>query len=154
MRRLSVWVQRPELEPPIEVDSLRAISLACDDHGRWRGSALFIYENEGWTVFEDLSGHYSGIPAESWLAFAGRDEFVFVGYNDAIEYSELIVIQNGAVIREFPDYRQTPGKKDKGQMPDESKFPIKSWVDVASMVDVGEIAYSEAGWLWLHKMPA
>ena len=65
-----------ELAPATEVSSLEAVDLAVEN-GVWRGGAKFVYENDGWTVFEDLSGHLGGRSAASWLEFAGDDDFVF-----------------------------------------------------------------------------
>src|SRR4030095_1597783 len=101
MTRFASWFGLPELEPPKVVSLSDSVDLECDENGHWRGAALYVYENGGWTVFEDLSGHCGSIPADSWLSFAESDDFVFAGYNDAIGYGELIVIENGTVVREF-----------------------------------------------------
>lgn len=42
----------------------QAVSHCIDEKKQWKGSCLFVYENKGWTVFEDLSGFYAGMPAK------------------------------------------------------------------------------------------
>jgi hypothetical protein len=88
MERFRSWCGYPELEPPKLVPSLQAVAAACDENGHWRGAALYVYENSGWTVFEDLSGQADGIPADSWLSFAESDDFVSAGYNHSNPLSE------------------------------------------------------------------
>jgi hypothetical protein len=152
MRRFSDWMKLPELVPPVEVDSLRAIEMACDEAGRWKGCALFVYENQGWTVFEDLTGMFSARDSKEWITFAGNHDFVFAGYNDAIGYGELIVIKARQVIREFfEDLNSGEESRDYGLLPVEGSKPIQSWVDVAAYVDQDSIAYAEKGELWLLR---
>jgi hypothetical protein len=150
MLRLASWLDSPELEPPREVRLSDAVTFACDNNGHWRGSALYIYNNDGWTVFEDLSGHFSSIPADSWLTFAQSDNFVFAGYNDAIGYGELIVIEGGAVVREFPHGADNPDVKvNRGQLDGNPIESIETWIQAARFVD-DDVIFSEHGLLWLH----
>ena len=155
MQRLLTWSQRPELAPPVEVELLHAVELACDDQGQWRGCALFVYENREWTVFEDLTGCFSALPSEDWLRFAQEDDFLLAGYNDAIPYGELIAIQDGKVLREFFEDRQDPkDNRNKGYIPLENTQPIQSWIEVGTLVDEDHIVGAEQGWLWLLKQTA
>ena len=94
MSRLSAWVSSPELEPPRDIALSEAVSLASDESGNWRGSTLYLYHKEGWTIFEVLSGHFGSLPAATWKLFAQNDSFVFAGYNDAIGYGELTFFEN------------------------------------------------------------
>ncbi|HKA21306.1 MAG TPA: hypothetical protein VKN18_23720 [Blastocatellia bacterium] len=155
MVRFASWFGLPELEPPKVVPLLDAVDAACDENGQWRGSALYVYENSGWTVFEDLSGHCGSIPADSWLSFAESDDFVFAGYNDAISYGELIVIENGTVVREFLyDADNAEVNVNRGELTGSPIEPMESWIEAASFVDDDDLAYSENGLLWLHGKPA
>jgi hypothetical protein len=151
MERFDSWIGLPELEPPKVVTLLKSVDEACDENGHWRGSALYVYEKDGWTVFEDLSGHCGSIPADSWLSFAESDEFVFAGYNDAIGYGELIVIENGTVVREFLYDSDNPEVNiNRGELTGSSVEPMKSWVEAARFVDDDDLTFSENGLLWLH----
>src|SRR5688572_10113857 len=120
LARYADWCKTPELEPPREISYSDAVTFAVDDRGNWRGAALYLYHNNGWTVFEDLSGHHSWIPAESWLKLAQSDDLVVAGYNDSICCGELTVIQRGEVVREFrfdqddPESNVDRGRFDAG----------------------------------------
>lgn len=152
MERLGSWLERPELEPPKMVALSDAVTLACDANGNWRGPALYIYERDGWTVFEDFSGRLSSIPADSWLKFAGNDDFVLAGYNDAIGCGELIVIEKGAVVREFLYYADDAEENvDRGKLAQPGYEPLETWIEVASFVDDDELIFSERGLLWIHQ---
>src|SRR5574341_466717 len=149
-RRLCDWLGKQPLEPPVETDSINSVALACDSQGHWRGCALFVYQKEGWTIFEDLSGCLSFVPIQQWLSFAGRDEFFLAGYNDAILVAELIVISDGTVLREFREDVESPEvNMNIGKLPGEDSKPIRSWVEVASIVDDDKLAFSKKGWLWI-----
>ena len=151
MSRFSSWLGLPELEPPRAVDLSEAVSLACDEVGTWRGSALYLYHNDEWTVFEDLSGHLGSIRANSWQSFAQNDSFVFAGYNDAIGYGELTVIDNGTIVREFLFDAENPSVNvNYGNLNDNSIEPMTTWVEAATFVDEDTILFSERGLLWLH----
>ena len=154
MARFAKWLgYLPELAPPREVSLADSVDLACDDDDQWLGAALYIYENDGWTVFEDLSGHRGSIPADSWLSFAESDDFVFAGYNDAIEYGELIVIENGTVVREFLfDADDPDANVNRGVLAGNLIEPLKTWIEVAHFVDDDDLAFSEKGLLWIHKV--
>jgi hypothetical protein len=152
MARFASWFHLPELEPPRVVSLSDAVDSACDENGRWRGSALYVYENGDWTVFEDLSGHCGSISADSWLSFAEYDAFIFAGYNDAISYGELIVIENGVVVREFLYDADNPEVNvNRGELTSSSVEPMESWIEAASFVDDDDLAFSENGLLWLHR---
>lgn len=151
-KRLRQWWDVPEPDEYIETDSTSAVALACTEDGRWRGGAIFFYENQGWSVFEDLSGGFGFIPAESWLEFAQNDALVVAGYNDSVPYSELIVIEHGAVVRDFVDYPDEPElNRNSGKLPQEDSKPVCDWVEVASFVDDDPLAFSETGWLWVNE---
>jgi hypothetical protein len=149
MERFSSHINPHELEPPTEVTLSNSVARSVDSNGHWRGGAKFIYEKDGWTIFEDLSGHLGGLSGESWLDFAGDSDFVFAGYNDAIGYGELIVIQSGAVVREFfCDTENRACNLDAGMLPEVD--PLKTWIEVARFVDDDSIVFAEKGLLCIH----
>lgn len=150
--RFARWLLSPELEPPKEVSLMDSVTLACDESGQWRGASLYFYEKNGWTVFEDLSGHFTGVPAEHWMEFAQLNDFVLAGYNDAIGCAELIVISNGGIIREFLDDADDPEVGVNIGLYEASGIePIENWTDVARFVDNDDLIFSDRGWLWVFK---
>lgn len=138
--RLERWNGKAFFERK-QVEYSEAVDESLDENGQWKGSCLYAYEEEGWSVFEDLSGFYSSIPGQSWLALAENDDFVFAGYNDAMPYGEMIVIGGGEVLKEFWDY---PVENDLVILGDE--YPeIESWEDVIDFIEEDDIIYSEEG---------
>ena len=119
-----------------------AVDYCIDENKQWKGSCLFVYENKGWTIFEDLSGFYAGVSASQWQKFAQQDDFVAAGYNDAIVYGELVIITAGVVEKEFlSDWQMPEDNRNNGD-----KFPeIQEWTDAADFVDNDEILYAEQG---------
>ena len=149
MERFSKFVNSNELEPPREVSLSAAVTQSVDSNGNWLGGAKYVYHKDGWTVFEDLSGHLGACSANSWLDFAGDSEFVFAGYNDAISYGELIVIRDRSVLREFIHDAENPDENtDTGSCPDVGT--LKTWIEVARFVDDDDLAFSDTGLLWIH----
>lgn len=119
-----------------------AVDVSVDENGQWKGNCLYMYENGGWTVFEDLSGGFAGVSAEKWLEFAGVHDFVSAGYNDSIPYAELVVITGGAVRKEFLDIPDEPESNvNMGDMYPE----VASWEDAAAFVDDDDLVYSDSG---------
>jgi hypothetical protein len=150
--RFQAWFDRSLQEEPIQTDSVDSVKLACDSDGHWRGPALLIYQTEDWTVFEDLVGGLSSVPATEWLKFAKLDEFFLAGYNDAIPYGELIVINQGLVLREFLNVPGEPAENvNIGHLPQEEFEPIQSWVEVANIIDKDDLPYHGSGWLWIFS---
>ena len=144
VERLCKWTGKVPKES-IETSYRDAVSSACKD-GQWKGRAVYVYDNEGWTVFEDLSGGFTEIPAEDWLRFAGKESLVVAGYNDALIVAELIVIENDTIVRDFFEYIDDPESyRNIGALPFESEHPIKSWVGVAGFVDDDAIVFSDKG---------
>lgn len=126
----------------IETRYSQAVRVCIDEKGQWKGQCLYVYERDGWTIFEDLSGAYSFIETDSWLEFADNNEFLLAGYNDAIIYAELLAITDGKVTKHFLECDDCPEENvNEGEgIPD-----IENWVDVASYVDEDELIYSEKG---------
>ena len=151
LSRFSQWIGMPELEPPKKVRSSKSVDEACKD-GEWRSSvAVFVYESHGWTVFDELTGPFASLSADRWLALAGTDELVVAGYNDAVPYGQLIVVQAGKVMREFLDDEQEPEQNvNRGRLPLEKVAPINDWTGAALFVDEDDIAQMpNEGLLWM-----
>ncbi len=146
--RLLTCLDLSEIQEPVKMDVKEAIDKAVED-GIWKEIPLYFYENESWTVFEDLSGWFSGLSSKEWLKFAEENEFVLAGYNDAISYGQLIVIKNGKLIRDFLyDEQQTQDNVNFGNLEYETDSPINNWIDAASFVDKDELAFSKDGYFW------
>lgn len=153
--RLAEWRGFPELRDLTKTDSVKAVDLACDEQGQWRGAALYFYEHDGWSAFQDLSGGFGFIAADEWLKFAQNDSLVVAGYNDAICEGELIVIEHGKIVRDFVECPDVPEEnRNSGRLPQEDDKPISSWIEVASFVDEDPLAFSEEGWLWVNDPAA
>ena len=151
MHRFGQWIGMAELRPPESIAWNKVIDAACRN-GDWRCKAvLFIYESGKWTVFDDQSGYLSTRTPDEWLALAGHDELVFVGYNDSIPSGHLIAIDQGQVVREFLDDTANPqSHANRGQLDFEALNPIKDWIGAASFVDDDEIFSSpDYGLLWM-----
>ena len=141
IERLCNWDGRAVKET-IETSFSNAVSVSLNEAGQWKGSCLYVYENDGWTVFEDLSGGYCAIPAMSWLEFAKKDNLVVAGYNDAILYGEMVVIADGVIQKEFFEDINMPDEKiNTGETFEE----INSWEDVAEYVDDDSLVFSDNG---------
>ncbi len=151
LARFAEWVALPVLGPPKKLKWNNVVDMACKD-GVWRSLvAVFIYESGEWTIFTDQTGHLASFSAAQWQSFAGRDEFVFAGYNDTIPYAQLIVIRDGRVAREFLDDQQDPRLNvNRGKLEFERESPIKDWITAASFVDGDDIvSYPDYGLLWM-----
>lgn len=141
IERLCKWNQE-EPKERIETEFSQAVDVCLDENGEWKGACLYVYENDGWTIFEDLSGGYSAIPAEEWKEFAKKDDLIVVGYNDAIIYAEMVVISNGIILKEFMEDRDNPEEDvNKGDSPE----GIASWIDIAEFMEEDELVFSDQG---------
>ena len=151
LARFAEWVGLPALGPPKELKWNEVVDAACQD-GAWRSLvAVYVYQSGEWTVFADQTGHLASFSADQWRSFAGRNEFVFAGYNDTVPYGQLTVIQNGNIVREFLDDQQDPGQNvNRGRLDSEKKYPIKDWITAASFVDEDPIVSEpDTGLLWM-----
>lgn len=141
VKRLCIW-NGSSFKERIETDYSKAVDVSLNESGQWKGGCLYTYENDGWTVFEDLSGGYSFIDPEHWKKFAGTDELVFAGYNDAMLYAEMIVIENGSLTKYFVECADIP---EENVNEGDGVPGIDSWIDVASFVDSDDLIYSDTG---------
>lgn len=151
LQRFAVWHQLSEIGPLVPTVIESATDLACNDNGAWRGNVVFVSEIAGWTLFQDLSGCLGGIPAESWLTFAGTDDLVVAAYNDAIPYGELVMISAGTVVREFLHDPTCPEDNINNGTSNSDFEPLLTWVEVADFVDADDSGFCEAGWLWVYR---
>ena len=141
VKRLCAWTGS-DYKEKIDTNYSKAVDVSLNENGQWKGACLYVYENDDWTVFEDLSGGYGFIEAEEWLKFAKNDEFVLAGYNDAIICAEMIVISNGVVTKNFIESDDIPEDNiNEGDGVED----IEDWTDVASFVDDDEFVYSDEG---------
>lgn len=150
MKRFSKWHASKELAKPKRVQDSKAVSLAVNKKGEWRGSALFVYDSDGWTVFQDLSGHISSIASPKWLTFAQKDAFLLAGYNDAIGYGRLLAIEGGKIVKDFLEDEDADELINEGK---EKRWKaIKSWTDVNDYIDEDSRAHADKGFLWMHAV--
>ena len=151
----SAWLDLPELEPPRMVSWDGALDAAIED-GDWRSTAFFLYESDGWTMFEYMTGYLGTKTTHDWLRLAAQDFLVFAGYNDAVPYAELIVVLHGQVVREFRDDEQDPSQNvNRGRLDFEGASPIDRWVEAAAFVDRDELAVlPEQGMLIMFHIAA
>lgn len=151
LKRFAEWIEFPQVGPPQEVRESDAVRMACANDA-WKSIvAVFVYEYDGWSVFEDFTGYLASLAADRWSALAGQEELVFAGYNDTVPYGQLIVVHSGRVIREFLDDQQDPQDNvNRGELAFEQQSPIKNWIDVAAFVDDDVYATSpNKGLLWM-----
>jgi hypothetical protein len=151
--RYGRWMRVPEVAPRRLVRERDAIDLALADE-EWLGLAVFIYASGPWTVIEELSGGLSERPAENWLELADGGDLVYAGYNDAIPYAQLIVVERGRLVREFLQDDQDPSQDvNVGRLPGEAGEPLETWIDGARWVEEDELQLTrpEQGWLWIHR---
>lgn len=139
--RLEKWQKR--IFEKKQAKSSDAVDFCLDDMGKWKkGACLFAYENDKWTVFEDLKGSYSDFEGEDWLLFAMNNSLIFAGYNDAVLYGRLVVIEDGKLVKDFfEDFDNSDFNHNDGTAYKE----IKSWTDVASFIEDDALAFSDEG---------
>jgi hypothetical protein len=116
--------------------------------------AVFVYSSGPWTVFEELSGGLALRSAESWLELAQGGDLVYAGYNDTVPYAQLIMIEQGRLIRQYlQDEQDSSADVDFGRLPEEAKEPFGDWIDVMGWVEADEdkLVRPEKGWLWIHR---
>ncbi|MGA3602041.1 hypothetical protein [Lysinibacillus agricola] len=109
----------------------------CDWIDEEIDQSVHIEEREdGWTYFVDLEGEaFFGLTNESWLELA-MDNSVTYAYYDEDFNAELIVIENGKLIREFSLYEDEPDANvNFGTFEYEKNSPIEVWNDVATFLE-------------------
>ena len=153
MARYGRWIGVPEVKPRQLVPERNAVDLALAD-GEWIGLAVLIYASGPWTVIEEISGGLSERPVESWLELAEGGDLVYAGFNDAVPYAQLVVIEHGRLVREFLQDEQDPSQDTNvGQLEEEAVKRFETWSDGARWVEEDEekLTRPEKGWLWIHE---
>lgn len=146
IERLVKWNNKNYKER-IECDDRDVIGYSVDENNEWKGDCLFCYENDGWTIFEDLSGGYSEIDGKAWSGYAQDNDFIFAGSNDAIPYAEMVVIENGVIKVEFRDDPNDPDFCKNVYSANNVVGELETWADVEActmddrlvMADRGEL---------------
>ena len=141
VERLCIW-NGSDCKEWIETGLSDAVDVSLNENGTWKGTCLYVYEKDGWTIFEDLSGSYSFLEPDEWKKLAAKDELVYAGYNDAIIYAEMVKIQNSTVTKYFLEWFDAP---EENTNEGDGIADIENWTDVASFVDNDELAYSDHG---------
>jgi hypothetical protein len=153
MARYARWIGQPELGRPRLVPERDKIDLALK-HGDWVGLAVFVYAADPWTVIEELSGGLALQSTESWLELAQGGDLVYAGYNDTIPYAQLVIIEQGRLIRQYlQDEQDSSEDVDLGRLPEEAKEPFGNWIDAMAWVEADEdkLRRPSQGWLWIHQ---
>ena len=151
--RYARWIGTAEVQPARLVPEGQKIDLALVDD-EWAGLAVFIYPSTSWTVIEELSGGLAPRSPDSWLELAQGGDLIYAGYNDTVPYAELIVVEQGKLVRRFLQDEQDPSEDvNEGRLPEEAKEPFEDWPDVAAWVDTDadKLDPVEQGWLWIHE---
>jgi len=153
MARYGRWIGAPELGPRRLVRERDKIDLAIAD-GDWLGLAVYIYPSGPWTVFEEISGGLGTRSAADWLTLAEGGDLVYAAFNDTVPYAEVLVVENGRLVRHFLQDEQEPSTNvDVGRLPEEAEEPFEDWIQVMGWVEEDEEkrARGEEGWLWIHQ---
>ena len=151
LRRFASWQRLSEVGPLVPTTAVNATELACDERGQWRGQAVLVSEVADWSLFSDLTGGLGAITAASWLAFAGADDLVFAGYNDAIGYGAIVTITGGVVLQEILFDAAAPTANVYVDRRSGERAPIKDWIGVAAFVDDDDLGFCDQGVLWIYK---
>ena len=151
--RYGRWIGTPEVASRRLVRERDAIDLALASE-EWLGLAVFVYASGPWTVIEELSGGLSERPVKSWLELAEGGDLVYAGYNDAIPYAQLVVVERGRLVREFlHDEQDSSHDMNVGRLAEEGGERLETWIDGARWVEEDELKLTrpEQGWLWIHR---
>jgi hypothetical protein len=151
--RYGRWIGAPEVAPRRLVREREAVDLALADD-EWLRLVVFVYASGPWTVIEELSGGLSERPVESWLELADGGDLVYAGYNDAVPYAQLIVVERGRLVREFLQDEQDPSQDvNVGRLPEEAGERLETWIDGVRWAEEDELRLTrpEQGWLWIHR---
>lgn len=146
LERLCKYMEGKTYSEKIESSSDKIVQVSVNDQGIWKGSVLYTYENNGWTIFEDISGSYFSIPANAWLNFAQNDDLIVAGYNDTDIYGEYIEIKGGKVIKEYLEIIDYPEENiNSGSCEHE----INNLTDIVNFIDSDVLVFSETGTIYI-----
>ncbi|AWB44666.1 hypothetical protein DCC85_10815 [Paenibacillus sp. CAA11] len=113
------------------------VQFEIDEAGICMADSIQISEaEEGWTYFIDFEGEaFFGLSREAWIKLA-MDSSVIYAYYDENFNAELVVIENGKLIREFARYEDEPdANADFGVLACEESSAIDGWEDVADYIE-------------------
>jgi hypothetical protein len=151
LRRFAGWQGLSDVGPLIPSNSADAVALACDEQGQWKGQTVVVSPVQDWTLFEDLTGGLAAVDSTSWQAFAGADRLVFAGYNDAIPYGALLIIEGGEIVTNILFDASSPEDSVCIDRRSPELRNIRDWTGVAAFVDDDLLGYSESGLLWVYR---
>ena len=90
---------------------------------------------DGHILWTFKGGAFFGLSSQAWTKLANGRSVIYVYYDDGLN-AELIVIKNGALIREFSLYEDEPDANvNFGAFEYEEHSPIKDWNDVVTILD-------------------
>jgi hypothetical protein len=82
------------------------------------------------------------------MTLAESGDLVYAGYNDTVPYAELVVAENGRLVRQYLEDEEDPSANvDVGRLPEEAGQPFGDWIEVMGWVEADEekLARSEQG---------
>jgi hypothetical protein len=139
MPHFIAWIKLGLISHHAEIRISDSISLSIDDEENWIGASFLVFENEFWTVIQDMTGYLATKKPEDWEKLSKGTELIFTGYNDAIPYGQFIGIENELIYRDFlHDMQDQSENRNIG----ESKYEevrFETWDDVAAFIDDDEI---------------
>ena len=87
-------------------------------------------------------------------AVAEGGDLVYAGYNDTVPYAQLIVVEQGRLVRQFLQDEQEPSEDvNVGRLAHEAKQPFEGWLDVMAWIEEDETTFErpDEGWFWIHS---
>jgi hypothetical protein len=152
IQRFPQWIDLEEKMPLRKIKTSESIDASVDEFGNWTGIAILLYQKDEWTVIHDLTGYLSTISAEQWRTLAEEAELIFLGYNDAVPYGQMTMIENGKIVREFLEDLQEPGSNINQGKSKYEEHQFNSWMEIASFIDDDEMGYEpDEAELWIFK---
>ena len=113
------------------------IEFELDEYGYCVDKSVQISETEdGWTYFVDFEGGaFFGLSNQEWMKLANGRSVIYAYYDEDLN-AELIVIENGTLIREYLLYEDEPDANvNFGAFKYEENSPIEDWNDVVTFLD-------------------
>ena len=144
IKRLSDWIEE-EISERTECEYSEVEDKAVDEDGQLKGECLYCFENEGWTVFEDVTGGFSDIDADSWAQLAADNDFLFVSYDEEIPCAEMIIIEKGKIKVEYVYDADNPEYFKDVYRDNEEINRLQDWTDVVKYTDEDILSYSDTG---------
>lgn len=154
MRRFGAWLGKPQLAAPRMVPERESIDAALGADDDWLGYVVWIYPMNEWTIFEEVSGGVASRPGEAWVSLAAGGDLVYVAANDAIGYTEIVVVEKGRLVRQYLQDEQDPSADmDIGSIPGDPQEPFEDWIGAMSWAETDESRLSKPveGLLWIFQ---